>query len=144
VKWRLGLLTAALAAAALVVTVSTSAKDFEPGDVRLCDPQRCLAVSERAVLRSLSSFIYGDRRPAQVRAPRLGDPVLQLRLRNGYVAGLVGSPRLDHFRSHGVICGRFRRGRWYRLGAALAHDLRRLAGTRLVPYALDGRVPRSC
>jgi hypothetical protein len=130
--------------AVLAMTPSATAKDFTPGDVRLCGAARCVTVSERPVLRSLSSFIYGSRRPTQVRAPRLGDPVLQVRFRNGYVAGLVGSPRLDRFRSHGVVCGRFRRGRWYLLPAALAHDLRRLAGTRLVSYALDERLQRSC
>jgi hypothetical protein len=103
-----------------------------------------VSIQRPGLLRALSSFIYGDTPPRRAGAPRRGAPVLQLRFRDGYVAGLVGSPRLDRLRSHGVICGRFQRGRWYRLPPAVAHDLRRLAGTRLTPLAFTGRVPRSC
>lgn len=129
---------------ALVEASGAGAKDFGPGDVRLCDARHCAAIKDPELLRALSSFIYGDAGPRLAGTPRRGAPVLQLRFRNGYVAGLVGSPQLDRFRSHGVICGRFKRGSWYRLPKTTAHDLRRLAGTRLTPFAFTGRVPRSC
>jgi hypothetical protein len=133
-----------LLAGGVICTSVASAKDFRPSDLRLCGVERCVTITDRAVLNSMGTFIYGNGRPPIARAPRLGAPVLQLRFRNGYVAGLLGSARLDRFRSHGVICGRFRRGNWYLLPPALAHDLRRLAGTRLQPLGLTGRVPRSC
>ncbi len=133
-----------LLAGGVICTPVAWAKDFRPGDLRLCGVERCTAITDRAVLDSMSTFIYSDGRPPIAPAPRPGAPVLQLRFRNGYVAGLVGSARLDRFRSLGVICGRFRRGIWYRLPPALAHDLRRLAGTRLQPLGLTERVPRSC
>lgn len=132
-----------LAAAVLVVAPSSSAKEFRPGDVRLCGARQCVPLADRRLLRELSSLIYGEGRPVRVQTLARGVPVLQLRYRNGYVPGLVGGVRLDRFRSHGVYCGRFRRGLWYRVPLPLARELRRAAG-KLEPLRFTGSVPRSC
>jgi hypothetical protein len=50
----------------------------------------------------------------------------KLTFRNGYVTGIVASPRLDRFLSYGVNLGRFRRGAWYRVPSAIARELRTL------------------
>ena len=67
--------------------------------------------------------------------PRLGVPYLELRFRNGYVAGIAVGANLDRFLSYGVYVGRFRRGTWYVIPARTAHGLRKAAG-RLVPLPL--------
>jgi hypothetical protein len=134
---------ATLAVAALVCAPASSGKDFGPGDLRLCGAKRCVSIKDRPLLRALSTFIYSGPQPRRAPAPLLGAPVLQLRFRNGYIAGDVGGTSLERFRSHGVICGRFQRGSWYRLAPHIPHELRRLAGT-LEPLHLHARVPRSC
>jgi hypothetical protein len=134
----------ALAVLGLLICASVAAaKDFHPGDLRLCGAARCVAVTDRAALRDLSSFVYGTRRVTIVRSPRVGAPVYELRFRNGYVAGMVGAGRVDRFRSHGVICGRFQRGKWYGLPARVSRELRSLAAP-LEPLRLSRAVPRSC
>jgi hypothetical protein len=132
-----------LAAAALIGAPASSAKEFEPGDLRLCNGQDCRVLFDRDLLRGLSSFIYGNRAPVRTAAPARGAPVLRLTFRNGYVAGLVGGRNLDRFRSHGVICGRFRRASWYRIPPRIANDLHRAAG-RLERLRFTGAVPPSC
>ena len=134
---------AILAAAILVAAPASSAKELKPGDVRLCDARQCVSLADRRLLRELSSFVYGHTRVRQADTLRRGAPVLQLRYRNGYVPGLVGGRKLDRFRSHGVFCGRFVRGAWYRVPAALARDLR-AAATRLRRLRFTGSVPHSC
>jgi hypothetical protein len=131
-----------LLSAGLIATPA-AAKNFGPGDLRLCGAERCATITDRAVLRALSGFIYAEGVPAPVRTPRVGAPVFELQFKNRYVAGMIGAARLDRFRSHGVICGRFRRGSWYRLPAGVALEFRRL-GARLVPLRLTAAVPRSC
>jgi hypothetical protein len=133
----------ALAVVVLVAASASSAKEFRPGDVRLCDARQCVSLGEQRLLFELSSFVYGDTRVRRVQPLRRGAPVLQLRYRDGYVPGLLGRDGLDRFRSHGVICGRFVRGVWYRVPAPLARDLR-MAAVRLNPLRFSGSVPRSC
>jgi hypothetical protein len=137
------MLVALVASTALVASSAATAKDFGPGDLRLCGARKCVAVTDRAVLRALSSFIYSDGRPAPVRTPHVGAPVFRLRFRDGYVAGMIGAAGLDRFRSHGVICGRFRTGSWYRLPHGVASELRQLTA-RVTPLRLGTFVPRSC
>jgi hypothetical protein len=134
---------AALASAVLLWAPLSSAKDFDPGDVRACNADDCVPLVGRRVLRELSSFIYGDERVVRVATLRRGAPILELRYRNGYVPGLVGGSRLDRFRSHGVFCGRFRRGIWYRVPPELARDLRR-ATRHLTRLPFSSSAPRSC
>src|SRR6266516_8126703 len=102
--------------AGLVLTVLTSvpaatAKNFGPGDLRLCNTRHCVTIVDRPLLRALSSFIYTGPQPGRADNPRRGAPALELRFDNGYVAGVIGGARLDRFYSYGVYCGRFLTGR---------------------------------
>ena len=121
------LLVGLVALWALLVLPSASAKDFHPGDLRVCNATRCVAIVNRAVLPQLGAFYYGGPSPAQVRRPALGAPYYELRFRNGYVTGIVASSELDRFLSYGVYLGRFRRGRWYRMPDRVSLELRTLA-----------------
>ena len=119
---------AALAAiAALVALPAASAKDFKPGDVRICNSDHCRTVVDRKVLALLAAFIYRRRTPpARVARPHLGQPYYELRYRNGYVTGIVATQRLDRFLSYGVFLGRFARYRWYQIPTTASRDFRRL------------------
>jgi hypothetical protein len=121
-------LTAALvvAAAALAAPAAT-AKSFGPGDLRVCGAEQCVAITKPAVLPLLGSFYYHGSSPRRAHAPRLGARAYELRFRNGYVTGIVASPRRDRFLSYGVHLGHFRRGQWYRLPSRAAAELRTLS-----------------
>jgi len=126
-----------------VLAPAATAKDFQPGDLRVCNVERCVAITSRPALAALGAFYYGgacprvatldgdcmpdERRPPRA-APsvRIGAPAFELRFRNGYVTGIVATARLDRFLSYGVNLGWFRRGRWYRVPPASAAELRRL------------------
>jgi hypothetical protein len=136
------LVGAGLASAILLCTGAAAAKDFRPGDLRVCGRERCITIREPRVLRAFSSFLYGSSRPAVVRAPRAGTPAFELRFRNGFVAALVGSRSRDRIRVHGVNCGRFRRGTWYRLPPPAASAIKDPAA-RLKPFRVSSS-PRSC
>jgi hypothetical protein len=123
---RLGIL---VAAAVLALAAPAAAKDFEPGDLRLCNTERCLPVIDQRALDALGAFYYGNRKPGRIRAPRLGAPYFELRFTNGYATGIVATASLDRFLSYGVNLGQFARGRWYRVPAAAAAELRRLSGS---------------
>jgi hypothetical protein len=121
-----------------------TAKNFGPGDLRLCGAGRCVSIKDRGVLRAFSSFYYGGPRPGVVDSPRRGAPAFQLRFRNGYVSGIAGGARLDRMLLYGVNCGRFQRGTWYRLPRPLALWLRELAAP-LQPLRVNPRaIPWSC
>jgi hypothetical protein len=124
---RLTGLAGVVAAATLVAAPAASAKDFGPGDLRLCNATRCVPIEHRGALRSLSSFYYTRPGNLVVRSPRLGAPIYELRFRNGYVTGIVAGFMLDRFLSYGVNLERFRRGQWYRVPDVAAAELRRLA-----------------
>lgn len=121
--------------AALVAADLGTAKDFGPGDLRVCNAKRCVPIMNRDVLPAFGSFLYSGRRPAAASKPRLGEPVFELRFDNGYVTGIVGTAKLDRFLSYGVNLNRFRRGTWYRLPTRAARELRRLT-ERLEPLRL--------
>jgi len=125
----------------LLVTPAASAKDFQPGDVRLCNATRCVHVVDRAAVTALGHFYYAVGHPPQARVVPLGAPAYQLRFRNGYVTGLVATAKLDRFLSYGVHLERFARGRWYQVPEAVAAELRRLAAglrpLRLTQKMLD-------
>jgi hypothetical protein len=116
-----------LVAAALLAVPAASGKDIKPGDVRLCNSKRCVAITNRVVLGKLSSFYYGSYALTIVRRPTHGAPYYELRLRNGYVTGIAATRRLDHFQSYGVNVGRFASGRWYGIPPRVSAELRRLA-----------------
>jgi hypothetical protein len=120
------LLFSLLAAAALLVPTSASAKDFKPGDLRVCNRARCVPIVNRDVLPAIGSFYYTGPCPARVRRPRLGVPYYELRYRNGYVTGIVATRRLDRFLTYGVIDQRFARDTWYAVPRKLSGELRRL------------------
>jgi hypothetical protein len=114
-------------ASALLALPAASAKDFGPGDLRVCNATRCVPIVNRAVLPQLGSFYYGSPQPpARVRRPLLGTRYYELRFDNGYVTGIVATRRLDRFLSYGVHLERFVRGSWYAVPPRLSAELRRL------------------
>ena len=119
----------------LVALPSANAKDFRPGDVRVCNAAGCAAVVDRSVLPELSSFYYTGARPTRVRQPALGTPYYELRFRNGYVTGIVATGRLDRFLTYGVHDQRFRCRTWYAVPGRVSAELRRLT-TVLRPLRL--------
>jgi hypothetical protein len=122
-------LVAAAALAAVALTPSAAAKEFGPGDLRLCDAKRCVPIAERAVLPALGRFDYSDRPPRVAPSPRLGVPTLELRFDNEYVTGIVAYRSLDRFLSYGVHLGYFKRDRWHAIPARISAELRRLAAS---------------
>ncbi len=124
-------LVAALAASALLALPSASAKDFGPGDIRVCNATRCVPVTKRDVVAQLGPFYYSGPALAHRRAPALGSPYFQLRFPNGYVTGIVATRQLDRFLSYGVHLERFDANTWYAVPRKLSAELRRLtAGMR--------------
>ena len=121
----------ALVAAALLALPSASAKDFGPGDLRVCNATRCVAIVKADAVRRLGPFYYRGPAPAHLSRPPLGTPYFQLRFRNNYVTGIVATQMLDRFLSYGVHLERFARDTWYAVPARLSAELRRLtAGMR--------------
>ncbi len=129
------MLLAAVALGAASVAGARSAKDFGPGDVRVCGPHRCLALGSQPVLDRLASFYYGPHAPAAAAAPPRRAPYLRLVYRDGYVTGVVAGRRFDRFLSFGVNLGQFAARRWYAVPAPVAAELCRLA-PRLAPQPL--------
>ena len=117
---------ASLVGASMLLVPSASAKDFGPGDLRVCNATRCVPIVSRGVLPYLGSFYYSGSSLARVTRPALGTPYYQLRFRNDYVTGIVATRRLDRFLSYGVHLGRFARGAWYAVPPRLSKELRRL------------------
>ena len=115
-----------VAASALLVLPSASAKSFGPGDLRVCNATRCVAIVNRDVLPQLGSFYYLGPPPARVPGPALGARYYELRFRNDYVTGIVAARRLDRFLSYGVHLERFARNKWYAVPRPLSQELRRL------------------
>jgi hypothetical protein len=121
----------ALLAAALLALPSASAKDFGPGDLRVCNGTRCIAIVKADAVKRLGPFYYSGPALTHVSAPTLGTPYYQLRFRNNYVTGIVAGRQLDRFLSYGVHLERFARDTWYAVPAKLSAELRRLtAGMR--------------
>jgi hypothetical protein len=118
-----------VAASALLVLPSASAKNFGPGDLRVCNATRCVPIVNRAVLPLLGSFYYSGPALAHVRGPALGAPYYELRFRNGYATGIVATARLDRFLSYGVHLERFARNQWYAMPRRLSQELLRLTET---------------
>ena len=129
-------LVAVLAGIAVLSTSAASAKDFKPGDLRVCGAKRCVAITKPDVLRTVSSFYYaGPGQPPTASAPGLGVPVFELKFRNGYVTGIVATAQLNRFLSYGVNLQRFTRSVWYRVPPRFAVELRTLTRT-LEPLTL--------
>jgi hypothetical protein len=111
---------------ALLALPAADAKDFGPGDLRVCNAKRCVAIVKPSVLPQLGSFYYSRQSLVRVRKPALGTAYYELRFRNGYVTGIVATRRLDRFLSYGVNLGRFTRNTWYAVPRPLSAELRRL------------------
>jgi hypothetical protein len=123
----LALVSGVLLGSALLIFASAgTAKDFGPGDLRVCNANRCVPIRKQDALKALSSFYYGVNEPAGVRSPGLGVPYFQLRFRNGYVTGIVATARLERFLSYGVNLNQFSRGKWYRVPTRASLELREL------------------
>jgi hypothetical protein len=129
------LLGAALASA-LIITAAGLAKEIRPGDLLICGATRCRAVTQPAQARAFSRLLWGEGRIARAQTPPVGSPVFQLRFRNGPAGAIINATAI---RVHGLNCGRFRRGRWYRLPPALTG-----LTVGLRPKRLSASVPRSC
>jgi hypothetical protein len=84
-------------ASALLLAPSASPKDFGPGDLRVCNTQRCVAIVNRDVLPLVGSLYYSGPHPARVRRPALEAPYYELRFRNGYVTGIIATRRSTAF-----------------------------------------------
>jgi hypothetical protein len=110
-----------------VLAAPAAAKEFKPGDLRLCNTKSCVKLRDQALLNRLSLFIYTGRQPARAASPRLGVPYLELRFSNGYVAGIVATRKLDRWLSYGVYLERFAGGQWYRVPARTAQALTQIA-----------------
>jgi hypothetical protein len=115
-----------VAAVALIGAAGSAAKEFGPGDLRVCDAQTCVPITNAAAVKALSRLYYLGPQPVSVPRPRWGASAYELRFENGYVTGAVGGTRLDRFLSFGVVLERFRRGSWYRVPPQAARELRRL------------------
>jgi hypothetical protein len=115
-----------VATAALLAVAAATAKDFAPGDLRVCGQMHCLPIMNRSVLRVLSGYYWGPRRVLRAGPVRQGAPGFELRFRDGYPSGMVASSWLNRFRAYGFMCGRFERGRWYRFPPRAVAEIRRL------------------
>lgn len=124
-------LAVAAGACSLLLVPAAAAKDFGPGDLRVCNATRCVPIVNREVLPQLGRFYYSGGPLARVARPPLGTPYFQLRFDNGYVTGIVATRALDRFLSYGVHLERFARDVWYAVPRRLSAELRRLtAGLR--------------
>jgi hypothetical protein len=119
-------LFATLAVSALLFLPSATAKDFGPGDIRVCNANRCVPIGNRDAVAQLGPFYYSGPALAHRRAPALGAPYYQLRFPNGYVTGIVATRQLDRFLSYGVHLGRFDTDTWYAVPRKLSAEVRRL------------------
>jgi hypothetical protein len=126
---------AAAIAAALAVAGIASAKEFPPGGLMVCGAKQCRVVTD-AQSRAFSALLWGDRPVTPAPTPRVGSPIFQLRFKSGPAGAVISSSAI---RVHGLNCGRFLRGRWYRLPASI-----RGVGGGLEPKRLRSSIPRSC
>lgn len=110
----------------LFCTAAATAKDFRPGDLRLCSGTHCVPIHNQAALDALARFYYGSPKPQPTAAPTRGRRY-QLRFTNGYVTGVVAGAHTDRFKSGGVNLEQFAWNRWYRVPPVAAAELRRLA-----------------
>ena len=125
----------------LVLCSGAAAKQFRPGDVRVCNASRCVSIRSQSVLNALASFYYDSaRRPVRAMSPRLGVPFFRLEYSDGYVTGIVAGTGLTRFLSYGVNLGQFQGGVWYRVPGRAVVGLRSLtvglAPLRLTAAAL--------
>jgi hypothetical protein len=124
------------AASALLLTGVAAAKEFPPGSLLICGATQCRTVSDPHESRAFGELLWGDRPVTRVPTPRVGSPIYQLRFETRPAGAIVNATAI---RVHGLNCGRFQRGKWYRLPRALRGVTRGLE-----PKRLRASVPRSC
>jgi hypothetical protein len=93
-----------IATAALLAVPAATAKDFAPGDLRVCGRTQCVSIMNRSVLRVLSAYYWGPRRILRAGPVRHGAPGFELRFRDGRPSGMVASTWLNRFRLR-IMCG---------------------------------------
>jgi hypothetical protein len=120
----------------LVVVAGALAKEIRPGDLLICGSTHCRAVTKPEQARAFSNLLWGPGHVVRAPTPRVGSPVFQLRFKNGPVGATITATAI---RVYGLYCGRFERGRWYRLPRSL-----RGLTAGLAPRRLKARVPPSC
>jgi hypothetical protein len=122
-----------VALAALVLPVvlvpAAAAKDFKPGDLRVCAAIRCVPIKNQRVLNAVSAFYYGNAKPTRARSPRPRTPYVELRFRNGYITGVAAGRGFDRFLSFGVNLDQFAARTWYVTPARAAAEIRRLSAS---------------
>ncbi len=128
-----------VAAVAVAGAPAAAAKDFRPGDVRVCGASRCLPISHRLALASISSFYYGAPTPDVAKAPSRRAHSVELRFSNGYVTGVAAGRRFDKFLSFGVNLGQFRARTWYDVPPPAATEIERIA-SKLHPRSLPANI----
>jgi hypothetical protein len=123
-------------ASALVAVATAAAKEIPPGALHVCGAKHCRAVKDPGQTRAFNSLLWGLGRVVRAPTPRVGSPVYQLRYPEGPVGAIINATSI---RVAGLNCGRFQRGKWYRLPKAL-----RGVTTGLEPRRLRAYVPPSC
>ena len=126
----------AILASALVLAATGSAKEIHPGELRICGAVHCRVVNDAGQARAFSELLWGPSRVFRAPTPRVGSPIFQLRFKDGPAGAIISATAI---RVHGLFCGRFQRGRWYRLPGSL-----RGLTAGLKPKRLRGSVPPSC
>jgi hypothetical protein len=126
----------AVLAGALAFTATAVAKEIRPGELRICGAKQCRVVNDPGQARAFGELIWGDGPVVRAPTPRVGSAIFQLRFEGGPTGAIISATAI---RVHGLHCGRFRRGRWYRLPKSLQGLT---AG--LEPKGLRASVPRSC
>jgi hypothetical protein len=120
----------------LLVAVPASAKEFPPGSLMVCGVTQCRVVKDPRESKAFSSLLWGNGPVTRAPTPRVGSAIYQLRFRSGPAGAIVSATAI---RVHGLRCGRFERGKWYRLPRVL-----RGVTAGLKPKRLRASVPPSC
>lgn len=123
-------------ASAALFAAGAAAKEIRPGDLRICGATHCRVVKDRGQAHAFRELLWGPSRVVRAPTPPVGSPIFQLRFRDGPAGAIISARAI---RVHGLFCGRFQRGKWYRLPASL-----RGVTARLKPKRLRAFVPRSC
>src|SRR5207247_7589627 len=76
---------------------SALAKDFGPGDLRVCGRYHCVPITNRHLLGIMSRYYYGPGRVSRAERVRLGALGFELRYKNGYASGIVATAKLARF-----------------------------------------------
>ena len=123
-------------ASAALFAAGAAAKEIRPGDLRICGATHCRVVKDRGQAHAFSELLWGPSRVVRAPTPPVGSPIFQLRFRDGPAGAIISASAI---RVHGLFCGRFQRGKWYRLPASL-----RGVTAGLKPKRHRAFVPRSC